>query len=80
MIVVELKKEGKFPLAVATKFEVVDKLAAAEFMANKIEAKSSFEEELIGLELIMALIIDCKSKGSLMELLEELLKAYFEEE
>lgn len=80
MIVVELKKEGKLPLAVAIKFEVVDKLAVAEFMANKIEAKSSFEEELIGLELIKAFITECKSKGSLMELLEELLKACFEEE
>ena len=34
MIVVELRKEDKHPLA------VVDKLAVAEFMANKIEAKS----------------------------------------
>jgi hypothetical protein len=44
--------EGKHPLAVATKLDGADKLAVAEFMANKIEAESSFEEELIGLELI----------------------------
>ena len=80
MIVVELKKEGKLPLAVTTKLEVVDILAAAEFMANKIVAESSFEEELIGLELIKAFITECKSKESLKELLEKLLKACFEEE
>jgi len=81
MFVAELRKEDKLPLAVATKLEVVDKLVVvAEFMANKIEAKSSFEEELIGLELIKAFITECKSKVSLKELLEELLKACFEEE
>ena len=80
MFVVELKMEGMLPLAVATKLDGADTLAVAEFMANKIVAESSFEEELIGLELIKAFITECKSKVSLKELLEELLKACFEEE
>lgn len=80
MVAVALKMEDKLPLVFATILKVVDRLAVAEFMANKIEAKASFEVQLNVLELKKAPIAEGKSKKSLKELLVELLGACFEEE